>query len=124
MYRSRVNRQRSATAAHLALIAGASSLMEEEEEEQASHVKSTWIKKWLMNKDSGTFHSLFQELLLDDEAKHDFNNYCRMSPNTFFYILHKIEHLIQKEDTEMRNCIPAGARLEATLRYVFLITYK
>ena len=38
----------------------------------------------------------------------------------FDYILERITPIIQKEETHLRETIPAGARLEATL--LFLIT--
>ena len=41
-----------------------------------------------------------------------------MSPPTFEFILSKVRPKIEKIDTDLREAIDAGARLEATLLYL------
>ena len=45
-------------------------------------------------------------------------NYTRLKVEEFQYILYKIEPGISKADTNMRQAISAGAKLEATLRFL------
>ncbi|CAH1998941.1 unnamed protein product [Acanthoscelides obtectus] len=47
-----------------------------------------------------------------------YQNHLRMLPHQFDELLSKIENAIQKQDTHMRNAIPAKIKLEVTLRYL------
>lgn len=47
-----------------------------------------------------------------------FENFCRMSPTDFEYLLHKIGPIIAKIDTNMRESIPIQERLAVTLRFL------
>lgn len=58
----------------------------------------------------------FMELTSEDAA--EFSNFCRMSPSDFKFLLHKIEFMIEKQQTRLRMPIPAKIRLAITLRYL------
>lgn len=77
-----------------------------------------WTNDWLLHReDRGSYGSLFSELRTEDAI---FSNYLRLSLPLFESLLEKVKNHIEKQDTPMRNAIPSGARLEATL--LFLIT--
>ena len=79
--------------------------------------KKIWCKKWLeRRRGKGSYVQIFNELLFESES--DFRNYTRMPTSAFYSLLEKIEPIICKEDTQFRETISAGARLEATLRFL------
>lgn len=61
----------------------------------------------------GAFNVLMNQLR-DDEAK--FFNYFRMNPASFDELLGRIEPLIRRQNTVMRDCIPPTMMLAITLR--------
>ena len=78
--------------------------------------RTIWCKDWILKRSSrGSYGQLFQELSLSDS---DFFSYLRMPTNIFYYIHDKVTPFISREDTHLRESIPAGARLEATLIYL------
>ena len=82
--------------------------------------KRLWSQDWLMQRgDNGSYGQLFNNLI-SSEREEDFENHLRMPPSAFNSLLSKIEPLIARQNTTMRECISAGARLEATL--IFLAT--
>ena len=70
--------------------------------------------------DAGIFSNLLQELDYEDPAKS--RQFHRLDRNKFEDVLAKVEPIIYKEDTNMRQSISAGERLSITLR--FLATVK
>ena len=70
----------------------------------------------MKRKERGSYSTLFYELSVED--RNDFITYCRIPPEIFCMLLSKVAPLIEKEDTMMRESIPAGARIEATLRWL------
>jgi len=59
--------------------------------------------------------------LLSDMQKEDkthFQNFCRMSFQTFNELLEMIIPMIEKQDTQLRKAIPAKERLAITLHYL------
>lgn len=76
-----------------------------------------WCKEWISRRSArGSFTQIFSEL--ERECHNDFENYIRMPVNSFYNLLTKVEPFISKEDTHFRESISAGARLEATLRFL------
>lgn len=63
----------------------------------------------------GTFSFLMNELSSDASS---FLNYLRMTPETFNFILERIEKDIKRQDTIMRKSITPSEKLAATLRYL------
>lgn len=62
-------------------------------------------------------HEHLQRVLADTEPE-DFKNYLRMDENTYEHLLNLIKSRIEKQDTVMRQAIPANQRLSVTLRYL------
>ncbi|XP_050297444.1 uncharacterized protein LOC126736878 [Anthonomus grandis grandis] len=60
--------------------------------------------------------SLLRELRDNDPG--DFKNYLRMESNTFDELLSLMRPYLSKQDTAMRQSIPADERLIATLRFL------
>lgn len=59
------------------------------------------------------FDKLFEDLR-NDEKK--FFNYFRMSVASFDELHDKMKDVLQRENTQMRNCIQPGEMLAVTLR--------
>lgn len=79
--------------------------------------KKQWCKKWLENRTTlGSHVTILRELQSDH--RRDFHHYMRMDPDTFYKLLAKVQHRIEKQDTNMRDSISALARLEATLLFL------
>lgn len=78
--------------------------------------RSVWVKEWLQNKVCGSYLQIFSEFQSEDTQA--MQQYIRMNPEMFTTILERIRPLISKTDTNMRDAVPAGARLEVTLRYL------
>ncbi|XP_046802535.1 uncharacterized protein LOC124418865 isoform X1 [Lucilia cuprina] len=78
--------------------------------------KREWVKKWRLDRvERGTFSFLMNDLFNDSSS---FLNYIRMKPETFNYILSKIENDLKRQDTLMRKSITPAEKLAATLRYL------
>lgn len=80
----------------------------------AAKKRKYWIHPMHQQTDNIEEFTLFFEKLKVDSTK--FFNYFRMSLDSFNELLGKIQHLIQKEDTFMRKCIPPTMMLGVTLR--------
>lgn len=63
----------------------------------------------------GAFYTIFKKLC---EHNDKFFNYFRMSIDTFHYLLDKLTHNLQKQNTQMRLCVPPKEMLAITLRYL------
>ena len=77
--------------------------------------KRIWIKDWLKNKEASSYSTIFKELVPYGD---DFRNYIRMPLKLFETLCSLVQPLIGKEDTLMRQSIPTGARLEASLLFL------
>ena len=69
----------------------------------------------LRREQCGEFHTLVQEMRQNDPKGH--RRYFRMSVPEFDEVLDKIEPIIRKETTHLREPISAAERLAVTLRY-------
>lgn len=56
------------------------------------------------------------ELIVEPSGQ--FKKFTRMSLADFEYLLHKLEPIIAKQDTQLRDAIPAKIRLAVTLRFL------
>ena len=75
-----------------------------------------WVRGWYLHRPvRGQFRLLMDDLRLDDEES--FKSFTRMTPETFFSILERIEGRIRKQDTWWREAIEPAHRLAVTLRY-------
>lgn len=52
------------------------------------------------------------------EPSGEFQNFTRMSLEDFSYLLNKISPVVSKQDTQLRQAIPARMRLAITLRFL------
>ena len=80
--------------------------------------KRMWVKPWIANRESeGSYHDhkLMKELEQDPEH---YKNYMRMDFSTFEELASKLEPLLKKCDTGMRNAIPPSEQLAVTLRFL------
>lgn len=78
--------------------------------------RSKWSKKWFLRRRELGHARLLRELR-DDEPE-DFRNFLRMNAASYDELLDMVRPLIQKEDTIMREAIPASERLSITLRFL------
>lgn len=60
--------------------------------------------------------NVFVELLYEPSG--EFENFTRMSLSDFEYLLTLISPIISKQDTQLRDSIPAKIRLAITLRFL------
>ena len=91
-------------------------LLDEEENEEEPERRSTcWVRPWLVNKNTGCFYTVFQELKTDDAA---FKDFIRMDKTQYEYLVQRIYDEILKKDTNMRECIKPHEMVCLTLRYL------
>jgi len=76
-----------------------------------------WVKSWIMRRNTlGASNTLLVEWTSEDRDM--YKNYLRMSREQFFELLSKVKPYIEKQDTNMRQCISARVKLQITLRYL------
>ena len=76
-----------------------------------------WTKPWLLRRiNHGAGYTLLKELASEEPT--DFKNWIRMDPKTFNLLLSKVKPRIKRQDTHLRESIPAAQRLALTLRYL------
>ncbi|KAJ8946639.1 hypothetical protein NQ314_008811 [Rhamnusium bicolor] len=64
----------------------------------------------------GASSTLLEELKNEDSSS--YRNHLRMEVHQFEELLSTISNAIQRQDTHMRNAIPAKTKLELTLRFL------
>ena len=64
----------------------------------------------------GVDNTLLQEFRLEDED--EYKRFLRMTPDNFNELLKLIETDIQKQNTYLRDAIPAKIKLAVTLRFL------
>ncbi|XP_047538975.1 uncharacterized protein LOC125072396 [Vanessa atalanta] len=85
-------------------------------------IKKKWRKRrWWMtsihrNRTSLTMDQQLHELVA--EPSNEFKKFTRMSSVDFEYLLNKVSTQIPKQNTQLRESIPARTRLAVTLRYL------
>lgn len=76
-----------------------------------------WVKDWISRRENfGASSCLLTEMRQEDVA--GYRNHLRMLPEKSDELLAKIGDKIKKNDTHMRNAIPARTKLEITLRFL------
>ncbi|XP_037822868.1 uncharacterized protein LOC119611377 isoform X2 [Lucilia sericata] len=80
--------------------------------------RSLWSREWLKKRNSGKDLSnmVLKELQLEDPPS--FENFCRLPKHLFNKLLEIVGPTITKQDTILRQAIPASTRLLITLRYL------
>lgn len=74
-----------------------------------------WVKSWIEKRQALSHTHLIQELAAEPL---DYQNYLRMSEESYNELLSLVTPLIQKQDTVMREAISPHERLTATIRYL------
>ena len=80
-----------------------------------------WMKDYLTKRrQQGQFHTLLVQLRDPTSVGHAaaFQNYMRMDGALFEEILAEVGPLIERQDSNFRECIGAGERLAITLRFL------
>ena len=76
-----------------------------------------WVKSYLLRRPQfGLYEHLIHELASDYIG--DYKNFMRMDPHTFHKILAGVAPLIHRQNTPMRDGIPADQRLCLTIRFL------
>lgn len=76
-----------------------------------------WTRKWIRRRlRHGASDTLLRELALEDPDS--YRNHLRMTPTKFDELLSLVEKNIAKQDTILRQAIPAKTKLEITIRYL------
>lgn len=80
--------------------------------------RTVWIRFWLKRRDQGkdVAELVLKELQYEDVET--FYNFNRMYPRTYHHLLGLLRSKIEKQDTVMRQAIPAETRLLMTLRFL------
>ena len=80
-------------------------------------MRKVWVKPWLTRKNKlGVDNTLVQEFRLEDED--EYKRFLKMMPDNFNELLKLIETDIQKQNTHLRDGIPAEIKLAAMLRFL------
>lgn len=74
------------------------------------------VAKWFYQTPMLSCGKLLDELKISSRA--DFENFHRMEVEVFNELLGKVQHLIQKQDTILRESISARRRLSTCLRFL------
>ena len=75
-----------------------------------------WVRDWIKERENkNIMETLLAELEREDQEC--YKNFLRMFVADFRYLLDKIKFAIEKQNTHMRNAIPAAERLAITLRF-------
>lgn len=93
-------------------------LLAQEEEEAATrpNVRRVWVHEInVQRKEKGIYHTLVQELRLDNERH---GQYFRMDRDSFDHLLTLIGPTITKQDTQLRDAIEPGLKLAVTLHHL------
>ncbi len=108
------------TLTHIALLTEIAEELAEEEAKEAQcqgKKKREWTKSWLKRRnDPESWCQLYTEVEESDISK--FQNVFRLPPDVFNDLLQLVGPIIEKEDTTMRQAIPAKLRLMVGLRYL------
>ncbi|KAM4034741.1 LOW QUALITY PROTEIN: uncharacterized protein ACNLHF_021427 [Anomaloglossus baeobatrachus] len=75
-----------------------------------------WAREWLLERDRFSHLNLLREL--QERHPNDFQNYLRMSENSFKFLLQRVEHQISRQNTVMRAAVTSVERLSVTLRFL------
>lgn len=79
--------------------------------------KRLWVRKWISDRAiTGGSTLLLKQLRLEDPS--EYRLALRLTPDNFEELLSMIEGSIQRQDTLMREAVPARIKLEVTLTYL------
>lgn len=76
-----------------------------------------WIRDWIKRRPSlGASETIMKELAVEDIEM--YKNVLRMSEQHFNTLLNKIQPLVSKQTTQLREALPVYIKLQITLRYL------
>jgi len=78
--------------------------------------RSCWTRSWLLRREHSISSTLVRELIAEDGA--EYRGMFRMQESDFQFLLNLVSPIIAKQDTLLRESIPATERLQVTLRYL------
>lgn len=86
-------------------------------EEEISKQKRIWVRKWIDDRDkTGGSALLLTQLRIEDPEEYKLA--LRMTPKNFDDLLMLLSSSIQRQDTFMRDALPAKVKLEITLTFL------
>lgn len=79
--------------------------------------KRLWARNWIRNRET---QKIVENLIRDlrNDETNSFEQFFRMTPENFDFLLEKVTPFIAKKDTQMRKSISAEIRLAITIRYL------
>lgn len=85
--------------------------------EELSKQKRIWVRKWIDDRDkNGGSAMLLNQLRIEDPREYKLA--LRMTSNNFDELLMLLSSSIQRQDTFMRDALPAKVKLEITLTFL------
>lgn len=79
--------------------------------------KREWTRKWLLRREShGASSLILKEFRFEDPS--EYRACLRMSPESFDELFNLVEQRITKQDTVMRESLPAKLKLEVTISFL------
>nr|CAH7729344.1 unnamed protein product [Callosobruchus chinensis] len=86
-------------------------------EEEISKQKRIWVRKWIDDRDKTGGSALLLTQLRTEDPK-EYKLALRMTPKNFDDLLMLLSGSIQRQDTFMRDALPAKVKLEITLTFL------
>lgn len=84
--------------------------------ESQTSTSGRWMKEWRKKREQYSHVILLREIA--DTETEDYKNYFRMDENTFDKLLDLVSPFLNRESTNMRQCISVKERLAVTLTYL------
>lgn len=86
-------------------------------EAEENKTKREWVRKWVGRREKlGVSALLLKELAVEDAT--EYRRFLRMTPGNFEDLLRMVSPSIQRQDTILRDAIPARVKLELTLNFL------
>lgn len=93
--------------------------LEQEEFKRQRRRRSVWTREWIVRRNRnlrGTIHLAHEELRFEDSEC--FQRFFRMRTDLFDQLVDMVKPFIQRQNTNMRECIPPRDRVSVTLRFL------
>ena len=101
----------------IAFAAASTVILHEQSKIKKRRKRKIWVTPWLLERSAfGVYDTLLQKMRLNDIE--GYKNYLRMTEENFLEILALVREDIEKQNTVMRESIPADIKLAATIRYM------
>lgn len=79
--------------------------------------RKLWVKLWLQRGSKlGVFNIILEEMKLKDQE--GYKNFLQMAGETFLELFIIVKEDIEKQNTRVRDAIPANVTLTATIRFL------